>query len=359
MRIPATTTLTSALLLAVNLALPATGLAKAPPMCTETLLGWTADRKAYVVHSMGCKASHLNAIRIHDMFTRKTSVICTGNRTNPASLAKCPRTPWNAKKTPAVRRLGVTTTGTRTGKKSAAGKAIIRKLGDRFYFELKKKRTSKNLGKSPKIAFHSQKTAWRIGLVRWSPGKRSVVFQMHFTGADGTLHQRQYGFLFNAVGMVTMGPTFGRRTIRIGARRIGVTVRATSTRPAQGSMNHSPANLLDPKNAWCEYAPGTGKGEKITYTFAARVRIRGFEFKPGYHFRPHLWKTNNRVKRLIIRTSKKTTFTAIFPNRKSTVKVPMLKGPQWVKWVTFTIKSVFKGASPKANDTCMTMIKPY
>lgn len=339
---------------------PNVGNASHKAKCLQTLLGWTSDGSRFAVHSAGCLGRGSAAVRVFDMITRRWSTLCTLSPGAPAaSQARCPSDPGRARGLPSVRALSLTRAGETQGSRHGAMKVKARKLGDRFYFELTLKRGSEMMGKSRRIAFHATLTKWQAKRVIWGLGGRFVLLKVSYTDGRGFLTHEFYGFLVKFAEVIRQGVTRDRTVWTRGGRQVGVTVKSTSTLAAGGPDAHRPRNLLDRKKAWCEGAPGEGIGQKVTYHFGGKPRISGFEIKPGYHFRPHLWATHNRVRKLEILTSNKTKFVAVFPNRKSTVRVPLAKGAERVRWVSFSIKSVYPGSSTTSNDTCITMIRPF
>jgi hypothetical protein len=302
--------------------------------CLQTLIGWSRDGSKFAVREKGCQGKGSVRARVYDMVTRR----------------------WS---TGIPRRLRLTRAGGTKGKSYGGMKVKARKLGNRFYFEITRRRSSTMLGKSPRLAFHAALTKWQARTVLWGPGGRFVLFKMSYTDSRGYLIHQFYGFLVKFKLVIRQGVTRDRGSFLRGGRRIWVTFESTSTLATEGAYAMRPRNLLDRKKAWCEAAPGKGIGQKVTYRFSVKTRISGYEIKPGYHFRPQLWKKFNRVRKLEILTSNKTKFIAVFHNRKSTVKVRSPKGAERVRWVSFKIKSVYPGTSKTSNDTCITMIRPF
>ena len=150
-----------------------------------------------------------------------------------------------------------------------------------------------------------------------------------------------------------------RAFANIDGGRVRIEIRTTSTLFEVNRTRYRPSNLFTKRSAWCEGAHGTGVGERITYYFHPPTRVMGFEIKGGFQANKRLFKINNRPRDIWIHTSNNTRQYVRLRNKRKKKTVQMKNGPETVRWVTFKIKSVYKGTSTKSNDTCITLLKPF
>ena len=316
---------------------------------TQTLLGWTPDGQRFVVHRVssmeGC-----GAVVIRDLVTGKTREI-------GGSPDACVLEAAKARTLRAVKALKL-----RLGSFTRPGwQARIRRIHHRVFFEVKSTamarwRTLGSLG-----LIHCGTCTAKVNYlgVIWEPGGRAVALKIYYSrnyGDPNTNVTRSYHAFWLAP---RTGLTRDQATWRQGRRRLGLTIRTTSTLFEGRATRYRPRNLLSGRAPWCEGAAGTGVGQRITYRFAVPVRIRGFRVQPGFHWTAALWKRNNRVKQLRVTLGDGRSKTVTFADARRTFTLALPPSRKRVRRATFEIRSVYPGESRKTDDTCITQIIPY
>ena len=141
---------------------------------------------------------------------------------------------------------------------------------------------------------------------------------------------------------------------------------AQSTTPVVTSLTASSYNTYknmytplkafdgDIKTAWLEAAKGPGIGETITLELDREITVDSIQVLPGY-FDAKWWKSNNRVKSLIMKIDDSTT-TLQFQDAMKPHKADF-KTPKTFKKVEFIIKEVYP--SGKDDDTAISEIQFY
>lgn len=334
----------------------------AAPPCRQTLLGFSQKGNGYVVHKSKCDPGVHISIEQIDLVRGKTKILCNvTDRLTGRALGKCPSKPEEAAKRVWIRNLGLSPAIRRGARWGTISAGALRQH-DRFRFRIEANGQQIFEATSGRLSFVSSSSWWKLAEVVWGPG-RIVLFKMSYLARGGKATEAFFGFVprgkaYDSAVQAGQGIVSDSVVFKGPFGKVQIRIETTSTLAGKTAGSFRPQNLLDSKMPWCEGVAGKGKGQKITYRFARRVRIRGFEIKPGYHRRPDLWQAHNRVKMLEIMTSNKTKFSALFNNIRGTIRVLLVKGPERVRWVWFKIRSVYTGTSP-SNHTCMTMIRPF
>jgi hypothetical protein len=113
-------------------------------------------------------------------------------------------------------------------------------------------------------------------------------------------------------------------------------------------------NGMPPQSAWCEGRPDEGIGESVTVTFEAPVTIATVGIMAGFWKSPELFRANNIVTGLAIRTDDGRVKDVVLPARQEKVTVDLGGGP--VRRLTFVITKVIKG---RMNDSCISLVTLY
>src|SRR5262249_56960853 len=107
-------------------------------------------------------------------------------------------------------------------------------------------------------------------------------------------------------------------------------VTATSTLAAKNPKTYAPARVLDladvehdlpPDSAWCEGEPDDGIGDAVTLAFAAPTKIKEVVLRAGFWKTEKLFRANNIVTRVELRTDDRRQKTGSLPPQPEPVTV--------------------------------------
>jgi hypothetical protein len=124
----------------------------------------------------------------------------------------------------------------------------------------------------------------------------------------------------------------------------------------QGANTYGPEHLNgEGTNAWCEGAPGAGKGEYVRILFGNAVRFRTLMIGNGYAKSKTAFFNNARARTVRIETSDGLTFAAEI---KDTDQVQTLRLPRMVRTTSLRFEIVDVYGGDKHPDLCMTYVWP-
>lgn len=141
-------------------------------------------------------------------------------------------------------------------------------------------------------------------------------------------------------------------------------LRATSELAASQAGNYSPRNLFDFDlgAAWADGAPGSGKGEAITFEFdlsklpdTVQAAITTLELFNGYYKSEELWRANGRVKSMDVYVNDELHCRVNWLDKRDlqTAEIPHIPLPQAPRLVLrFEITAVYPGE--RYDDVCIT-----
>ena len=124
----------------------------------------------------------------------------------------------------------------------------------------------------------------------------------------------------------------------------------------QGANKYGPENLFgDGEAAWCEGAPGSGKGEYIRITYASPVSFKSLLIGNGYAKSKTAFFNNARARTVRVETGDGLTFAA---ELKDSQEMQTIRLPRAVKTTTVRLEIVDVYGGDKHNDLCMHFFTP-
>src|SRR5262249_7608343 len=140
-------------------------------------------------------------------------------------------------------------------------------------------------------------------------------------------------------------------------------VTATSTLAAKNPKTYAPARVLDladvehdlpPDSAWCEGKPDEGIGEAAPLALVRPTKIKEVVLRPGFWKTEKLFRANNIVPGVELRTDDGRKKAVSLPAKPEPVTVALGGGP--VSQLTVAIAKVKKG---KMNDSCLSGVEVH
>jgi hypothetical protein len=124
----------------------------------------------------------------------------------------------------------------------------------------------------------------------------------------------------------------------------------------QGANAYGPEHLNgEGTAAWCEGAPGAGKGEYIRILFGNAVRFRTLMIGNGYAKSKTAFFNNARARTVRIETSDGLRFAAEI---KDTDEMQRLRLPRAVRTTSLRFEIVDVYGGDRHQDLCMTFLWP-
>jgi hypothetical protein len=131
---------------------------------------------------------------------------------------------------------------------------------------------------------------------------------------------------------------------------------ASSVLKPQGGNTYGPGNLFrDGAAAWCEGAPGSGKGEYIRILYASPVSFKSILIGNGYAKSKATFFANARARTVRIETADGLTFAA---ELKDTEQMQTIRLPRAVKTATLRVEIVDVYGGDKHQDMCLHFVQP-
>jgi len=124
----------------------------------------------------------------------------------------------------------------------------------------------------------------------------------------------------------------------------------------QGANTYGPENLQrDGEAAWCEGAPGSGKGEYIRIVYATPVSFRTLMIGNGYAKNKQAYFNNARARTVRIETGDGITFAAEI---KDTQALQNIRLPRVAKTTSVRLEIVDVYGGDKFKDMCLSFFSP-
>jgi hypothetical protein len=126
----------------------------------------------------------------------------------------------------------------------------------------------------------------------------------------------------------------------------------------KGSVVYEAKSLWDYRTLkpWVEGVKGSGVGEKIRIEYDAIFRFHGILLSNGFidFNKPHLFLSNNRVKRIKVTFGDTEAFEEFDIEDNPNFQVIFFEGGENVKFITMEILDTYKGS--RYDDTCINNI---
>lgn len=126
----------------------------------------------------------------------------------------------------------------------------------------------------------------------------------------------------------------------------------------EGNVVYEAKSLWDYRNLkpWVEGVNGSGIGQKISIEYDTIFRFHGILVSNGFvdFNRPHLFSSNNRVKRIKVTFGNTGTFEEFDLEDSPNFQKLSFEGGQNVKFITIEILDIYKGS--RYDDTCINKI---
>jgi hypothetical protein len=324
--------------------------ASGPTEETHEALGWTAGGHL-VTWSTGIAA--VTSLWRHEPEARE---ICSGEQGCGDSAAK-------ARSLPRVRRLALV-----PGSGPPPGYATqVTRYRSQLQFLVTTPLGRQVLGTRPTPTCEPCTYRWTLLGTTWEPQGRAVAFRIreltHYEGYDGDSKATRYVVLPLKDRQRGPGPRRGitEAFLRLGAgpRAPWVRIRTDSTLFAATATRHGPRTLWAPPGAWCEGAPGDGRGQKIVLTFQPATRVAGLRVRPGHQGSAALLGAHGRPTALRILTSNRTEWRAALPAGQPEVTISLPRGPETVRYLVIQIKTARPGRGAQATQTCLSLLRPF
>lgn len=131
---------------------------------------------------------------------------------------------------------------------------------------------------------------------------------------------------------------------------------ASSVLKPQGANTYGPGNLFrDGEAAWCEGAPGSGKGEYIRILYTEPVRFKSILIGNGYAKSKQAFFANARARTIRVETADGLRFAA---ELKDSEEMQTIRLPRAVKTATVRIEIVDVYGGDKHQDLCLHLVQP-
>ena len=124
----------------------------------------------------------------------------------------------------------------------------------------------------------------------------------------------------------------------------------------QGGNTYGPGNLYrDGAAAWCEGAPGSGRGEYIRILYAEPVRFRSLLIGNGYAKSKQTFFANARARTVRIETADGLSFAA---ELRDTEAMQTIRLPRVVQTATLRVEIVDVYGGDRHPDLCLHFLSP-
>lgn len=131
---------------------------------------------------------------------------------------------------------------------------------------------------------------------------------------------------------------------------------ASSVLNPQGANTYGPGNLYrEGAAAWCEGAPGSGKGEYIRILYTEPARFRSILIGNGYAKSKQTYFANARARTVRIETADGLRFAA---ELKDTEEMQTIRLPRAVKTATLRVEIVDVYGGDRHEDLCLHFLSP-
>lgn len=130
---------------------------------------------------------------------------------------------------------------------------------------------------------------------------------------------------------------------------------ASSVLKPQGGNTYGPDNLYRDGAAWCEGAPGGGRGEYIRILYAEPVRFKSILIGNGYAKSKQAFFANARARTVRIETSDGLAFAA---ELKDIEAMQTIRLPRVVNTATLRVEIVDVYGGDKHKDLCLHFLAP-
>lgn len=131
---------------------------------------------------------------------------------------------------------------------------------------------------------------------------------------------------------------------------------ASSVLKPQGGNTYGPDNLYrDGAAAWCEGAPGSGRGEYIRILYAEPARFRSILIGNGYAKSKQTFFANARARTVRIETADGLRFAA---ELRDTEAMQRIRLPRVVNTATLRVEIVDVYGGDKHPDLCLHFLSP-
>ncbi len=131
---------------------------------------------------------------------------------------------------------------------------------------------------------------------------------------------------------------------------------ASSVLKPQAGNTYGPDNLYrDGAAAWCEGAPGSGRGEYIRILYAEPVRFRSILIGNGYAKSKQTFFANARARTVRIETADGLSFAAEI---KDTEAMQTIRLPRVVNTATLRVEIVDVYGGDRHPDLCLHFLSP-
>ena len=131
---------------------------------------------------------------------------------------------------------------------------------------------------------------------------------------------------------------------------------ASSVLKPQGGNTYGPGNLFrDGTAAWCEGAPGSGRGEYIRILYVEPVRFRSLLIGNGYAKSKQTFFANARARTVRIETADGLRFAA---ELRDTEAMQTIRLPRVVQTATLRVEIVDVYGGDRHPDMCLHFLSP-
>ena len=131
---------------------------------------------------------------------------------------------------------------------------------------------------------------------------------------------------------------------------------ASSVLKPQGGNTYGPDNLYrDGAAAWCEGAPGSGRGEYIRILYAEPARFRSILIGNGYAKSKPAFFANARARTMRIETADGLSFAA---ELKDTEDMQRIRLPRAVNTATVRVEIIDVYGGDRHADLCLHYLSP-
>ena len=131
---------------------------------------------------------------------------------------------------------------------------------------------------------------------------------------------------------------------------------ASSVLKPQGGNTYGPGNLFrDGEAAWCEGAPGSGRGEYIRILYTEPARFKSILIGNGYAKSKQTFFANVRARTIRIETADGLRFAA---ELKDTEAMQTIRLPRAVRTATLRVEIVDVYGGDRHQDMCLHFLSP-
>ena len=180
-----------------------------------------------------------------------------------------------------------------------------------------------------------------------------IIYTLPYTSSSGWRGSDEQLAMYDKDNRLVYEIYNGKREIKTESTNISAT-----SEMKEGNVVYEAKSLWDYYNLkpWVEGVNGSGIGQKIRIEYNTIFRFHGILLSNGFvdFNRPHLYLSNNRVKRIKVTFGNTGTFEEFDLEDSPNFQTLSFDGGQNVKFITIEILDIYKGS--RYDDTCINKI---